>query len=115
MVDDWTIKTLLHQYHTDRYNIRQTNLDLPEIWEKEEELNKLYTQATRLIFSKKEFSFGELMTVENFIKEQECGCFISYDGTGDYVDFDGNELGPVNWNNYHNYPKGTVFVAWYNK
>ena len=55
------------------------------------------------------------MTVENFIKEQECGCFISYDGTGDYVDFDGNELGPVNWNNYHNYPKGTVFVAWYNK
>lgn len=55
------------------------------------------------------------MTVENFIKEQECGGFIAYDGTGYYIDFDGNELGHINWYNFYDYPEGTVFVAWYNK
>lgn len=119
MVDEWTIKMLFHQYHEDMRALkrehRKQHIDFITLYDKQEELDKLYTQATRLIFSKKEFSFGELMTVENFIKEQECGGFISYDGTGYYVDFDGNELGYVNWYDYHKYPEGTVFVAWYNK
>lgn len=119
MVDEWTIKMLFHQYHEDmrvlKREHRKQHIDFITLYNKQEELDKLYTQATRLIFSKKEFSFGELMTVENFIKEQECGGFIAYDGTGYYVDFDGNELGHVNWYDFHDYPEGTVFVAWYNK
>lgn len=106
---------LFHQYHEDMRVLKQQHIDFITLYNKQEELDKFYTQATKLIFSKEEFSFGELMTVENFVKEQESGGFISYDGTGYYIDFDGNKLGQVHWHNFYNYPEGTVFVAWYNK
>lgn len=110
---------LFQHYHNDmrvlKQEHRKQHIDFRTFYKKQEELDKIYIQAARLIFTKEQLSFGELMTVENFIKDQKCGGLIPSDGIGYYIDFDGNELGYVNWHNFHAYPEGTVFVAWYNK
>lgn len=119
LIDEWAIEMLFHRYHDDMQALKQEQqkqqIDFITFYKRQEELDKLYTQAMTLVFTKKELSFGELMTVENFIKEQQRGSLIPYDGTGYYIDFNGNELGYVNWNNFYKYPAEAVFVAWYNK
>lgn len=85
------------------------------MYDLQEKLEDKYIQMTRLVFTKSILSFGELMTIETFIQCQKNGSFISYDGLGYYLDWEGNKLGDINWNNYDKYPEGTVFVAWYNK
>lgn len=70
----------------------------------------------KLLFSKPELSFCALMPVEYFAEAIEDGMFTSYDGAGDYLDFDGNNLEvPINWNYPSDYPDKAKFVAWYNK
>lgn len=80
-------------------------------------LNKdiLNAQIMKLKSTKEQFSYGDLMLVETFNTCVKGGSFTPYDGIGCYIDFDGNELGDINWNFIENYPKETVFVAWYNK
>lgn len=75
-----------------------------------------YAQAMKLLFSKPELSFCTLMPIEEFVEIVEDGGINQYDGTGDYLDFDGNDLNePINWNYPSDYPDKAEFVAWYNK
>ena len=80
-----------------------------------EHLYEIYSQALKLVFSKKTLSFCYLTLVDSFNEAVEEGGFNAYDGQGDYIDFEGNVLGDINWQDIWNYPKDTVFVAWYNK
>ena len=75
----------------------------------------LNAQIMKLKSTKEQFSYGDLMLVETFNKYARSGYLIPYDGVGCYVDFNGNELGDINWFNIEDYPKEAVFVAWYNK
>ena len=75
----------------------------------------LNAQIMKLKSTKEQFSYGDLIPIETFNKYARSGYLIPYDGIGCYVDFNGNELGDINWNFIENYPKETVFVAWYNK
>jgi hypothetical protein len=76
----------------------------------------IYTQAMKLLFSRPLLSFCTLFPVEQFAEAVENGDFVSSDGTGDYLDFEGNDLEvPINWNYPFDYPDKAVFVAWYNK
>lgn len=84
-------------------------------YEDREPLYQKYIQMLKLVFTRHELSFGTLMTIDNFIDCQKSGGFISYDGSGYYLDFDGNRLGSINWHDFNDYPEGTKFVAWYNK
>lgn len=115
----WTLKYLFRNYYEERRALKTENrkghIDFSTMYDLQEKLEEKYVQMTRLVFSNKRLSFGELMTIETFIKYQEDGSFVSYDGSGYYLDWDGNELGSVNWRDCNQYPDNTVFVAWYNK
>ena len=117
--DQWTLRCLFRDYHEERRALKTENrkghIDFATMYDQQEELEDKYIQMTRLAFSKYNLSFGTLMTIETFIKYQEDGSFISYDGLGYYLDWEGNKLGSINWSNYNKYPRGTRFVAWYNK
>lgn len=116
---EWTLRYLFRNYHEERRALKTENrkghIDFSTMYDLQEKLEEKYAQMTRLVFSNKRLSFGDLMTIETFIKCQEDGSFVSYDGSGYYLDWDGNELGSVNWRNYNQYPDNTAFVAWYNK
>lgn len=117
--DEWTLRYLFRGYHEERRALKTENrkghIDFPTMYEQQEKLEDKYIQMTRLACTKSILSFCDLMTVETFIKYQKSKCFISYDGSGNYLDWEGNELGSINWSNYDQYPEGTCFVAWYNK
>lgn len=117
--DQWTLKYLFRNYYDERRALKTENhkdhINFSTIYDLQEKLEDKYIQMIRLVFTKDNLSFGELMTIETFIECQKNGSFISYDGLGYYLDWEGNKLGNINWNNYDKYPEGTVFVAWYNK
>lgn len=117
--DNWAIRHVLDNYaamyyeNEDKYMAGDINFSqYDDIKEKNV---KTAIQAMRLVFTNNNYSFGDLMPVECFIDSVISGYFTSWDGTGYYVDFDGNELGYVNWDDPEDYPEDTVFVAWYNK
>lgn len=117
--DQWTLRCLFRDYHVERRTLKEENrkghIDLVTLYDQQEKLEDKYIQMTRLAFSKDKFSFGTLMTIKTFLKYQEDASFVMYDGSGNYLDWEGNELGSINWSDYNKYPEGTVFVAWYNK
>ena len=118
-VDEWTLKYLFRDYHEERRKLkeehRKNHIDFMTLYEKQEELEKKYSQMVRLAFSKDALSFSYLTTAERFTAQVKDGSFVSYDGTGRYLDWDGNELDYINWRNPDKWPENTVFVAWYNK
>lgn len=117
--DEWTLRYLFQGYHEEVRALKAENhkghIDFATMYDQQEKLEDKYIQMTRLAFTKSTLSFGDLMTIETFIKHQKCKGLISYDGSGSYLDWNGNELGGINWSDYNKYPEGTVFVAWYNK
>ena len=117
--DKWILKHLFRDYHDERRALKTENrkghIDFSTMYDLQEKLEEKYIQMTRLAFTKSNLSFGELMTIETFIKCQKNGSFISYDGSGYYLNWEGDELGGINWGNYNEYPRDTHFVIWYNK
>ena len=115
--DEWTIKHL-YQYYAHRSfvtdNYYETGIfSYKQFCEVRETVDKEYIQAMRLIFSKRNLSFGMVLPVAEFAEEWNDGSFNECDGIGYFLDWDGNELGPIN--NFQDVPEGTRFVAWYNK
>ena len=117
--EDESIEYLLHQYaslfkeNEDAYNAK--DISFKEYYDAEEKYRNLYVQAIKLIFSKSNLSYCDLMPLDYFISCAKCGSFIPYDGTGYYVDAEGNELGYINWYNIADCPENAVYIAWYNK
>ena len=118
-VDEWTIKSLFQEYHAELTKLetehRKNHIDFSTFYDKEEELGEKYAQMTRLAFSIDRLAFSYLTTAENFVRQVKTGYFNSYDGVGYYLDWDGNELGYINWSDPDKWPENTVFFAWYNK
>lgn len=113
------IKNILYSYHESIENTKKSlnnqKIDASEFNKKVVEYETLYAQAIKLLFTKEELSYADIFLKEEFFLCATNGGIISYDGDGCYVDFDGNELGDINWNNLNDYPEATVYVAWYNK
>lgn len=62
--------------------------------------------------------FGDCFPLDRFYECVKDGFFIDYDGTGYWVDTQGNELGKIrcdyDWL-MKNQPKTAAFVMWFNK
>lgn len=112
--DDWGIKYILRYYQSDMNHLEETN-DLGVYSKEGEEIEKTYEQMIKVLFTSKACYCGELFTLEHFQEAQRSHSFIPYDGSGEYLDWVGNELGPINWYDFEKVPVGTKFVAWYNK
>jgi hypothetical protein len=79
------------------------------------ELLTLYAKAMILNVQK---GYGLFLPIDDFIEDVRGGFYTDYDGCGDLLDADGNELGYVRCNvKYLEAAKttGTVYVAWFNK
>ena len=117
--DKNTLKNFLFSVHEELAELERQNakgeIVFSDYYKKQEELLNSFAQGLKLIFTNKQLSYGDLMLVEMFNICARSGGFIPYDGSGYYIDFNGNELGSINWYNIENYPKETVFVIWYNK
>lgn len=117
--DDWTIFSVFEGYNylikKNQEDYENDDINMTEYYSNQEEYRKLSIQAMRLIFTKEEFEYGDLMIFDVFIDCVIDGSFTPYDGVGYYVAFDGTELGAINWDNPEDYPKETAFIIWYNK
>jgi len=114
--DSYMINSILNQFYYSAALIEE-NKQKDKTYnatEEKEQLQQLCEQMIYLVYNKK-FTFGELFLADIFAKMVENGSFNAYDGQGDYIAFGGEELGPINWSRPYRYPKGTTFVAWYNK
>jgi hypothetical protein len=114
-----TIRSILENYAAKYFQNEDHyiagDIDFKEYDNIREKNIKLAIQAMKLIFTKEDYSYCDLMPIERFVNFAMSGYFIPYDGVGYYVTFDGAELGSINWDNPEDYPKEAVFVAWYNK
>ena len=75
----------------------------------------IYIQAMKLVNSIQIFSFAYFVPVAEFLQDAINGSFNEYDGHGYWVDWDGNEIGSVSWEDGAEMPDDAFFVAWYNK
>lgn len=104
--NNWSVSRILNEY-VDAVNLSQDRAYVART-------RNIYTQMMQLLFSKQP-SCGDLMTVERFALECDCGGFTNYDGFGYYLDWDGNEIGTVDCDNANSWPEKAEFVDWYNK
>ncbi len=105
----WELGVLL-----DCYARRAAKLDKHD-FDGECNLKNLYAQAIILNIKK---GYGLFCPIDDFIEDVRGGFYTDYDGCGDLLDADGNELGCVRCNvKYLEAAKatGTVYVAWFNK
>lgn len=105
----WEIGVLM-----DHYSERAAKLDNYD-FEGQHKLKDLYAQAIILNVNR---GYGLFYPIDDFIESVRGGFYNDYDGIGDLLDADGNELGDVRCNvKYLEKAKsnGTVYVAWYNK
>lgn len=105
----WEISLLIQCYEA-----RVAKLDKDDHKGKKELLT-LYAKAMILNVQK---GYGLFLPIDDFIEDVRGGFYTSYDGCGDLLDADGNELGYVRCDvGYLEAAKttGTVYVAWFNK
>ena len=117
-LDEWTIGNLFEAFHNELRHLKTQNrkghIDFAEFYDHKEELKKEYVQAINLLYTNKRLSFSDLMTIPTFCDIVDGGGINGYDGSGYWIDWDGNKIAPITWRE-ENPPEGAVFVAWYNK
>lgn len=77
-----------------------------------------YKQAAHAMLITAKIGYGDCYPIDTFIKNVETGNFIDYDGSGFWVDFEGNTISrircDVEWLE-NNQPENAKFIMWYNK
>ena len=113
--DDWDILSIMDGYMNDVNKVyADSDTRNCDKWNAKEKLGEIYAQAIRILFNR---GFGDIMTVDNFIKDVEEGYFIDYDGQGYFCDMEGEKheciTCDVDWlkENRKDYP----FIIWYNR
>lgn len=112
----WTIH-YLYSYYMGSMNelereYKEKQISYDKYDETRKRINNDYVQAMKLVFTNKHYSYGLLIPAPAFAKAWIDGDYCDYDGIGYFVDWDGNEICPLNWKKYTDEVR---FVAWYNK
>lgn len=105
----WEIGVLLACYAE-----RAAKLDEHD-FDGERRLKDLYAQAIMLNIKK---GYGLLHPIDDFIEDVCGGGYNDWDGIGELLDADGNEIGDARCNFQllrEAKDNGAVYVAWYNK
>jgi hypothetical protein len=106
---EWEISLLLQCYEE-----RVTKLDKSDHIGRKKLLT-LYAKAMILNVQK---GFGLFYPIDDFIEDVRGGFYTDYDGCGDLLDADGNELGDIRCDVKlleEAKANGAVYVAWFNK
>lgn len=77
-----------------------------------------YKQAAHAMLIATKIGYGDCYPIDTFIENVKTGNFIDYDGSGFWVDFEGNKINriicDVKWLK-NNQPENARFIMWYNK
>ena len=77
-----------------------------------------YKQAAHAMLITAKIGYGDCYPIDTFIEEVINGDFIDYDGSGFWVDSEGNKISSIkcdtNWLK-QNKPENARFIMWYNK
>lgn len=129
IIDPFTIGWLYDSYHRVMNKIEEdyknggytevinglTMNDWNTYYADKEYTRKVYIQAMTLVTSIERLSFAYFVPVEEFIQGAINGSFNEYNGNGFWIDWNGNEIDYVSWEDGAKMPHDAVFVAWYNK
>lgn len=110
----WEIGVLMNTYAEKIKPLEIETYD-SEKRKQEEALEELYAQAIELNCKN---GYGLIMPIDMCIEWVESGSIIDYDGMGDLLDKDGEEIGGMRCDvSFLKKAKedGACFVAWYNK
>lgn len=115
--EDFKISCILEQYHYSLKKLEEIKKEnvAYDFSDDKEELQKLCGQLIYLAYTRDTFFWAEFFLIDMFIEIVENGVFNEFNGTGYYIDFNGEKLGMINWNNIKDYPEDTAFIVWYNK
>lgn len=114
-INDWLIEDTAFTLK----NFSQKFIEWERIpsWERDDSKDPYIMAANAMLIVIKK-GFGDCFAIDDFIKNVECGGFIDYDGSGRWVDKEGNDLGyircDVEWLK-QNKPENAEFIMWYNK
>ena len=77
-----------------------------------------YKQAAHAMLITAKIGYGDCYPIDTFIENVNDGSFIDDDGSGFWVDFEGNKISSIrcdaNWLK-QNKPENARFIMWYNK
>ena len=113
--EDWAIRHILHNYSSAVRRNDEAGLNVNDQFNNEKLIDSNYIQAMRLVFAFDRYSYADMFTVEDFVENVKEGWFNRYDGSGIYVSWTGQSLGPFSFTFPNDHPENAVFVAWYNK
>lgn len=114
--DFWTIH-YLYSHYAERMKIldrqqKSNMLSYSDYLATRDKVRTVYIQAMRIIFNRKEHIYSLFLPIAEFAEAWDNGFYNNDDGFGYFVDWDGNELGRIDWDNL---PEEACFIAWYNK
>ena len=110
----WEIGVLMNTYVEKVKPFESEQYDYDKERQKEK-IEALYAQAIELNCR---MGYGLIMPIDMAIDWVSGGSIIDYDGSGDLLDSDGNEIGSMRCNVQfleEAKEKGACFVAWFNK
>ena len=111
---DWALRMILQSYRSHMEELtmaKEEYEDYIAFDAAEDHCLETHEQMIKLLLTAEALRCGEIFTIEDFIRDQESGCFTDYDGFGYYLDWYGNKLGDINWYDFNECPLGTRFVA----
>lgn len=108
----WTLKNFIPDI------VEFQELPFSEQWAIEKTDKDPIWQAAHAALINAKIGFGDCFSIDTFIRNVETGDFIDDDGSGSWVDFEGNKIGPIScdaeWLK-QNKPENAKFIMWYNK
>lgn len=109
----WDIMCLIDDFNRATETIMNT-CSMDTCSKEYEKLEELYAQAMRIQCASAN-AYGHIMVAKDFYACVNCGSFIDYDGSGVFLDWDGNECDPVRCDTDYLDKFSYPFVAWFNK
>jgi hypothetical protein len=101
----WEIKCILN-YYTEYLRGVDDYDD-----EERDEIRNICAKAIELTCQ----DIGFVMPIDMFIDWTNYGSITPYDGSGYFLDENGQRIGPLTWSDKDEQVQDAVFVAWYNK
>lgn len=115
MVD---INYLFENYYFSRVDLDNQfdsgNITYGDYCNKKKFITDSYSNLVKLIIKEK-LRIGDPFLKDDFIEMVKDGCIGPFDGCGEWMDKDGDVIGPITFSRIENIPDDAVYAIWFNK
>ena len=114
-IDKWLIEDIT--WTLKNFAIKIKEWEATSIWERNPDQDP-YKQAAHAMLITARNGFGDCYPIDTFIEHVNNGSFIDYDGSGYFVNAEGDKISSIRcdtkWLQNH-IPEDAKFIMWYNK